>query len=108
MATNEERLLILESANGDLYAIPEAVMAEYRLDDARRAELAAALDRGDVRGFGATIEERPVTAGRSSIIPSLVNPALIRGFNPQPDPPGRPGLGGPDTLPVVRGIIIYD
>jgi len=35
-----------------------------------------------------------------------LSPGVIAGFNPQPDPPGRPALGGPDTAPVARGIIV--
>ena len=39
--------------------------------------------------------------------PLFTNPLLIRGFVPQPDPPGTVGLGGPDTSSAAKGFVIY-
>ncbi len=49
------------------------------------------LNPGVIRGFN------PQPEPPKSKSAGLVNPGVIRGFNPQPEPPGAPGM----LLPAV-------
>jgi hypothetical protein len=74
----EERLLVLEGTDGALYAIPEAVVGAYRLDEAQRAALAGALDGGEVEGFGVVLQDRP--AALAAMGTGLLGGLSVRGI----------------------------